>query len=191
MWLIAVLYNYKELMLSEDKYGNENLERKKLYPKLHDYWKRCQIQYDEKRDENKSHPLLELNYHFKRNLENELTDCDFDDSRLKVIYNVSRKILRSCRVSKNIVISPTPYYLLSDSKEEAQYLVGVINDSTMQAAWRKTKTSSNHYDTRPFARIPVPIFNKNKKLHILIAKEVDRLEKFNIIPNFGRLNPLL
>ncbi|MCY3998118.1 MAG: N-6 DNA methylase [Flavobacteriaceae bacterium] len=191
MWLIAPLDEHKELMLSVDKYGNENLERKKLYPKLHHYWSRCQTQYEEKRDENKSQPLLELNYNYKRNLENELTDCNFDDSRLKVIYNASGNILRSCRICKNILISPTLYYLLSESKEEAQYLVGVINAPIMQAAWRQTKTSSNHYDTRPLARVPVPVFDRHNKLHMRIAKEIDRLEKLNTIPDFSGLNPLL
>ncbi|MCY4160696.1 MAG: hypothetical protein OXE77_02405 [Flavobacteriaceae bacterium] len=67
----------------------------------------------------------------------------------------------------------------------------MINAPIMQVAWRQTKTSSNHYDTRPFARIPVPIFNKHKKLHILIAKEIDRLEKLKTIPDFSWLNPFI
>ncbi|MCY4298398.1 MAG: N-6 DNA methylase [Flavobacteriaceae bacterium] len=194
MWLIAPLDKNQKLMLGVDGIDvlkNENLERKRLYPHLHQYWKKCQKQYDEKRDMDRSKPILELNYGFKRDLEDELNKCGDDTTRTKVVYNSSGNTLRAIRIPRNIIANSKLYYILCESEQEAQYLVGVINAPNMQPAWRWTKTSKMHYHKSPFKSIPIPLFDSSNHWHIQIAHEVNRLEKLDRVPDFSKLNSLL
>ncbi len=194
MWLIAPLDKNQKLMLGVDGIDvlkNQNLERKRLYPHLHEYWNKCNEQYQDKRDEKRSKPILELNYGFKKDLEDELSRCGDDATRRKVVYNSSGNTLRAIRIPANVVANSKLYYILCQSDEEAQYLVGVINAPVMQPAWRQTKTSRMHYHKSPLKSIPVPLFDSLNPLHIQIAHEIDRLEQLDAIDDFSGLNPLL
>ncbi len=194
MWLIAPLDKNQKLMLGVDGVDvlkNQNLERKRLYPHLHEYWNKCNEQYQDKRDEKRSKPILELNYGFKKDLEDELSRCGDDATRRKVVYNSSGNTLRAIRIPANVVANSKLYYILCQSDEEAQYLVGVLNAPIMQPAWRQTKTSRMHYHKSPLKSIPVPLFDSLNQLHIQIAHEIDRLEQLDAIDDFSGLNPLL
>ena len=185
MWLIAPLDKEKKLML------NDNQLRVNQYPRLHRYWIECQKQYDEKRNEKTSARALEMNYGYKNDLEDELKNCGNDIARRKVVYNSSGNTLRAIRIPCHVIANSKLYYILCETEQEAQYLVGVINAPNMQPVWRKTKTSKMDYHKAPFRSIPIPLFDANNKLHIQITSEIERLESLDKKPDFSGLNPLL
>ena len=167
--LIAPIQNHRLMMPTKD--------RRERYPKTDEFWKRCNQEFDRLKTDGAT-GLLEENYGFPESL---ATQLDFRNrGKVKVAYNSSGTRLKAARVSCKTIVASTCYWLICESVQEAQFLVGVINAPNMQETWRLTKTSKMHYHTAPLKSIPVPKFEPNSDAHNRIVSVVDRLEKEEI-----------
>ncbi|MCY4562254.1 MAG: N-6 DNA methylase [Flavobacteriaceae bacterium] len=187
-WLIAPLNEHGLLMLSD------NEQRKVLYPKTDEYWKRCTDQYQIKKTD-EAPAELEKSGFYNSKLNKHLKDSRrYGNRKIKVVYNASGDTLRAMRVPSDVVAESKLYFGYFDSVEEAQYLVGVFNAPVMQPTWLKTRSSSRDYHRRPLQCIPIPEFDDKNKLHLKIAGTIDHIEqntKNDQVPDFISLDPLL
>ena len=96
--------------------------------------------------------------------------------RTKVMYNKSGTYIRAVRTTRSVVAFDTIYYYMASSEDEAIYLVGILNADALQAIWRATKTSKQHFDLNPLKKVAIPKWDGNDAKHRAIAEIGELLE---------------
>ena len=94
-----------------------------------------------------------------------------------VVYNASGSNLKAAVIhnrKKRIIVGSENYYYPTDSKDEAYYLVAVLN-SPIFTRNVKLIRSSRHIHKRPFS-FPIPLFDGKNATHISLAKKAVKCE---------------
>jgi len=84
---------------------------------------------------------------------------------------------RAARGSTDWIAEDKLYYIIAQNISEALYLVGVVNADCMQAAWRRSKTSSLDFDLNPWRSVPVPLYDQKNQNHRAIVSAVKETER--------------
>lgn len=95
-----------------------------------------------------------------------------------VFYNKSGFSLRSARTSdSNVLCIDQIYWYLCESKEEAGYLVSLLNCDHTQPYFRYSKSSWRHFDLNPIKKVPIPKYDPDKSRHRELAELCVQAEK--------------
>ena len=95
-----------------------------------------------------------------------------------VFYNKSGSSLRSARLNdSNVLCIDQIYWYLCESKEEAGYLVSLLNCDHNQPYFRYSKNSWRHFDLNPIRKVPIPKYDPEKSEHCELAELCTQAEK--------------
>ena len=110
-----------------------------------------------------------------------------------VIYNKSGSNLYAARLIPQFIIENTLYRVTTKSKNEALFLIAILNADCMQDRYRATKKSDRHFDTHFWYEIPIPRFDKNNRYHIELTKLAKRAEQIAAMvePSYTKIKQAL
>ena len=63
-----------------------------------------------------------------------------------------------------------------EDRDEAAYLVGILNASALTEAFEEARTSGRHFQKSLWPKVPIPKFNKDRLLHRSITEVTRRAE---------------
>ena len=87
-----------------------------------------------------------------------------------VLYPVSADIMRATFTGAEGVIDSSLYYWQAPSKEEALYLVTVLNAECLREAFLQCRESGRHFHQHPWRKVPIPRFNDGNRKHRELAE---------------------
>ena len=87
-----------------------------------------------------------------------------------VLYPVSADIMRATFTGAEGVIDSSLYYWQAPSKEEALYLVTVLNAECLREAFLQCRESGRHFHQHPWRKVPIPRFNNRNRKHRELAE---------------------
>ena len=90
--------------------------------------------------------------------------------RLQCRGPVSADIMRATVASAEGVIDSTLYYWQAPSKEEAVYLVTVLNTECLREAFLQCRESGRHFHLHPWRKVPIPRFDNGNQKHRELAE---------------------
>lgn len=118
--------------------------------------------------------LLEnIDHHNK--LSKQLPIIYQEDQRL-FLYPTSGNHMRAARSIPRIIDS-TLYYFKFDQPVQAAFLVGILNASCLDRAFRESKSSGRHFHHYPWQKIPIPEFDKTQELHKRLVTATEKAEE--------------
>ena len=94
-----------------------------------------------------------------------------------VIYNVSGTWLCAAIIKPDHIIDSSLYAVLTKTKNEALFLITLLNADSLQEAYQNSRKSDRHFHTYFWQSIPLPRYDKSNKLHVKLAKLAIRAEK--------------
>lgn len=97
------------------------------------------------------------------------------------VYNASGSNIKAAVIpnhKRRLVVGSENYYFPTDSRDEAQYLSGILNSPILSRNMKLIK-SSRHIHKRPFT-FPIPLFDENNECHKEIARVALRCESISV-----------
>ena len=127
------------------------------------YWRKADTNYQDCRGIGKSTPqtLLQRIDHQKQ-LSRQLSTAK---NKHCVIYNGSGTFLRASLLPIFSLIEHTCYRFETSSKQEAVYLMTLLNAETLQPYFRASRETDRHFDTHFWKKVPIPRFDGNNPDH--------------------------
>ncbi|MBD3254413.1 MAG: N-6 DNA methylase, partial [Candidatus Lokiarchaeota archaeon] len=170
------------LPINKEKFDFE-LSHLKKFPLAYKFYKDMNAYYQQKKKKTSKIDTLFKNLNYW----NKLLKQKNNDGYL-VIYNASGSNLKAAVINnfkKKIIVGSENYYFNTNSKQEAYYLVGVLNSPLLTKNIKLIK-SSRHIHKRPFS-FPIPSFNGANELHIAISAQGQKSE--SIVRDLYLKNP--
>lgn len=96
------------------------------------------------------------------------------DSR--VVYNEGGKILRAARIPNTQLVDESCFYFDADCKEEAQYLVGILNAEFLKDRFSATRETDRHFHAQFWKKVPIPHFRIENSAHRELVELVQEAE---------------
>lgn len=139
------------------------------------FWKELDNTYKERKGKGDSTPIsLIENINFRNKLLPQ-----FERSKgWIVVYNASGTYLRSARSNDDkLLFNHKLYWHTCTSKEEAGYLVTLLNSNYLQDSFKYARESLRGYDTHIWKKVPIPKFDSNNRSHLKIAELCSKAEE--------------
>ena len=127
------------------------------------YWRKADTNYQDSRGIGKNTPptLLQRIDHQKQ----LSTQIRKGKNKYRVIYNKSGSFLRACWLPSQTLIENTCYSLDTNSKQEAIYLMTLLNAETLQPHFRASRETDRHFDTHFWKKVPIPQYDRDNSDH--------------------------
>ena len=161
---------------------------KNLFTNLPEIYQKFEDDWEEKRGSKfylKGKQSEQMGIFDRLNYNNELLAQFKDKKNYMVVYNTSGKDIK-CAIIENkedslnqIVIDSECYYYKTDDKLEAYYLEGILNSKFLIEKLINSGIKSERHIHKKIFELGIPLFNKDKPIHIKIAKYSQLLEKDN------------
>ncbi len=92
-----------------------------------------------------------------------------------VLYPSSGDIMRAARIKPgNGIVAAKLYWMAVQNKEEAGYLVALLNSACLETAFRQCRDSGRDFHLHPWKKIPIPRYDeantKHRRLALLCAQ---------------------
>ena len=87
-----------------------------------------------------------------------------------IIYNGSGGVLRAARIRQPTIITNTLCWWRTTDKNEAGYLVTLLNADILQDRYRHARKSDRDYHQHIWYEVPIPKYNPNNSSHLSLAK---------------------
>ena len=95
-----------------------------------------------------------------------------------VLYPTSGDIMRAARTRAGIeVVSSKLYWMAVRDKEEAGYLVALLNAACLETAFRQCRDSGRDFHLHPWRKVPIPRYDRGNDRHRRLAKLCEEAEK--------------
>ena len=91
-------------------------------------------------------------------------------NRNRVLYPLSGDIMRAAFTHDDGVIDSSLYYWQAQSRNEALYLVTVLNAECLREAFVQCRESGRHFHLHPWRKVPIPRFDKANRKHIKLTE---------------------
>ena len=139
------------------------------------FWKELDNTYKERKGKGDSTPIsLIENINFR----NKLLPQFQRSKGWIVIYNASGAYLRSARSNDDkLLFNHKLYWHTCTSKEEAGYLVTLLNSNYLLDSFKYARESLRGYDTHIWKKVPIPKFDSNNRSHLKIAELCSKAEE--------------
>ncbi len=148
--------------VKDGKLHPDPVQASKAWANLNDIWQRHQ-------GKGRSTPqtlLRQLDFYSKLSQQLVLTGRQ----RTLMLHPALGSVMRACRiVPGTAVCDHNLYYYNAASEDEAAFLVGIFNATSLKNAFVAAKASGRSFDTRPWREIPVPRFTPSKAAHVQIV----------------------
>ena len=157
------------------------------FPEKEPYWSKAEKLYEKNKGIGKTTPktlLDRINFNSALKAQLPFTKGKYDSCR--VVYNKSGQYLRAARCDKSrIVVENACYWCQTNSAEEAQYLVSLLNAQCLQDAYGECRKSDRDFHTYIWDGVPIPYYNPKKRWHKELATLCIEAENFvaELIPN--------
>ncbi len=141
------------------------------------FWRELDEIYESRAGKGKSTPKALLKqFDFQSKLSAQL-DSENTNGWI-VLYPTSGDIMRAARITAgNFVVSSKLYWMAVRDKEEAGYLVALLNAACLVTAFRQCRESGRDFHLHPWWKVPIPCFNKDIDQHRRLAKLCEEAEK--------------
>ena len=94
-----------------------------------------------------------------------------------VLYPSSGDIMRGSRTRAGAGIADSTLFRLAvGNREEAGYLVALLNSASLQDAFRQSRDSGRHFQLHPWKKVPIPRYDEGIGEHRRLAELCSRAE---------------
>ena len=98
-------------------------------------------------------------------------------SQRMVLYPSSGDIMRAARIQAGIaVVDATLYWLVAHSKDEAGYLVALLNAQCLRRAFEESRESGRDFHLHPLRKVPIPRYDRTNASHRRLGALCSRTE---------------
>ena len=98
-----------------------------------------------------------------------------------VLYPSSGDIMRGSRIRTGYGIADsTLFWLAVASKEEAGYLVAVLNSASLREAFKQSRDSGRDFQLHPWRKVPIPRYDEGNEEHRRLAELCSLAEEFSL-----------
>lgn len=130
------------------------------------WWRDASDKYGTHRGSGKTTPkTLEAQLDFNDKLSNQ-----FPIEKNVVLYCTSGANMCAARMTSRHIVDSSLYRVKTNSKNEALFLVGILNADVMRDWFRQTRKSDRHFHTYFWSEIPIPRFNRKNTDHQRLAR---------------------
>lgn len=137
------------------------------------YWRDVCALYEKNRGVGPNNPkTLEDCINHNEKLMKQLSGA----KRHRVVYNAVGDILYAARLKPGVIGGVGVCVVSTSSKEEAQFLVGVLNAPCMLDAYLSTRRSDRNFHLHFWGAIPIPRYDKLDDDHVKLAKLAQKAE---------------
>jgi hypothetical protein len=110
-------------------------------------------------------------------------------AKLRVIYSASGTLSAAARLqNSSAIVEHSLYWTTTESKEEALFLIGVLNSETLrkrvESKQAKGQWGARHFD-KLLSEAPIPEFDPNQELHLKLAGAAAEAEKIAASVSLG------
>ncbi|MFI7319403.1 N-6 DNA methylase [Streptomyces venezuelae] len=151
--------------------GDDELDR---HPALSDWWRMAEAIWDKNRSS--ARLTLKERLDYRRGMSQQLPAPPF-----RVVYSASGMYLAAAIISDpSAVIEHRLYWGAVQSIDEARFLTGILNSSTLTLAVRplqaRGESNPRHFDKYVF-ELPIPLYNPENEAHRMLSTLSERAER--------------
>ena len=134
------------------------------------FWMEIDDVYREYRGSGRATPKTLLdNVDYLQKLSRQLPLPDSKAKRV-VLYPKSGKIMRAARAPlATTLVNDSVYRWNADSRDEAAYLVALLNAPTLRTAFADARNSDRDFHLSPWTNVPIPRFDSENADHMRLA----------------------
>ena len=108
-----------------------------------------------------------------------------------VAYNSSGDILHAARMTNiKYIVHTDLFYVSCRSKNEALFLIGILNSDAMLPAFKGARQSDRHFVTHIWKKIPIPRYDNTNQWHkklITLTQKAEKISKNTYEPNTPKI----